>query len=270
MPHDFIACFTEGDRVTVHFAGRWKWSAKVTLAEATALLVALRALPPPRGAPEAKAVAGLIRKVEAALGPRQVKELARRISARRAPVGHGDKMRLLHRALDESRVVEIEYYTQRRRALSERQVRPYAIIDHLGNFYLIGRGSSRGRELSFRVDRIRSVTLTDQTFDKPRNFNAQRYRRSDFYRPGPSDKKVRIRVQPSVARYVRETRPTSEIKERSDGGLECGLRTDSLRWSVDYALQHGDAAEIVGPAPARAETCQVLDDWLAFYEANRK
>jgi hypothetical protein len=34
---------------------------------------------------------------------------------------------------------------------------------------------------------------------------------------------------------------------------------------VDWALQHGDAAEVKGPPAAHAEMRAVLDQWLAFY-----
>jgi len=270
MPHDYIACFTEEDRVTLRCADHFKRPARITLGEAAALLLALRALPPARGAPAAKATAGLIRKLERALGTRQVKQLARRIGARRRPGALGQRMKVLQQALDQQREVEIEYYTQRRRTLSERRVRPYALIDHLGQFYLVGRDSLRGRELSFRVDRIRSVELTDKTFEKPRAFNAQRYRRSEFYRPGPADHAVRVRFGAVAARYVREMSPPAELKERAHGAVERNVRTDSFRWVVDWALQHGDEGEIVGPAAGRGEAAAVLDEWLAFYAAHTK
>ncbi|MCZ6786249.1 MAG: WYL domain-containing protein, partial [Planctomycetota bacterium] len=225
------------------------------------------ALPPARGAPMAGAVAGLVKKLERALGTRDVKRLSRRIGARRRPSALGKRLHLLQQALDDQCEVEIEYYTQRRRAFSERRVRPYALIDHLGQFYLVGRDSVRGRELSFRVDRIRTIRKTDKTFTKPRTFNAQRYRRADFYRSGQSDTNVRVRFGPRAARYVREMGPASELKEKHGGAVERNIRTDSLRWVVDWALQHGDDAEIKGPAGARVEARRVLDDWLAFYES---
>ncbi|MGH7162146.1 MAG: protein pafC, partial [Planctomycetota bacterium] len=64
LPHDYITCYTEGDRVTLRFAEHFKRPARLTLGEAAALLLALRALPPARGSPEAPAVAGLMRKLE--------------------------------------------------------------------------------------------------------------------------------------------------------------------------------------------------------------
>ena len=265
MPHDYISCFTEEDRVTVRFADHFKRPARMTLGEAAAILLALRALPPARGAPTARAVAGLTKKVERALGTRDVKRLARRIGARRRPGAVGQRLKVLQQALDQQREIEIEYYTQRRRAMSERRVRPYAIIDHLGQFYLVGKDSLRGRELSFRVDRIRSVQLTPKTFEKPRTFNAQRYRRAEFYRPGPSDQTVKVRFAPRAARYVREMGPSSELVERANGAVERNVRTDSLRWVVDWTLQHGDDAEVKGTV-ARKEMRKVLDDWLALYE----
>ncbi|MHC4956582.1 MAG: helix-turn-helix transcriptional regulator [Planctomycetota bacterium] len=271
MPHDYIACYTEGDRITVRFAEHFKRPAKLTRTEAAALLLALRALPPARGAPLAPAVAGLLKKLERALGDPEMKRLARRIGGkRRASQAVGQRISMLQRAVDEEREVEIVYYTQRRRSISTRTVRPYAIVEHLGNFYLVGRDSIRARELSFRVDRIRDVALTGQTFEKPRSFNAQRYRRPDFYRPGQKDAVIKVRFGEPVARYVREMSPPAEITEKPKGAIERALRSDSLRWVVDWSLLHGDEAEIVGPKEARAEAKRVTDEWLAFYKKHTK
>jgi proteasome accessory factor C len=266
LPHDYIACYTEEDRVTVRFADHFKRPARITLGEAAALLLALRAVPPARGAPHAQAVAGLVRKLEQALGTGDVRRLARRIGARRRPSALGKRLALLQQALDEQREVEVDYYTQRRRTLSRRRVRPFALIDHLGHVYLVGRDSLRGKELTFRIDRMREVTLTDRLFEKPRSFSAQRYRRADFYRPGAADVEARVRFGPGAARYVREMSPASELEEKAGGFVERKVRTDSLRWVADWALQHGDAAEVKGPPAARAEMRAVLDAWLAFYE----
>jgi proteasome accessory factor C len=265
LPHDYIACYTEEDRVTVRFADHFKRPARITLGEAAALLLALRAVPPARGAPQARAVAGLVRKLERALGTGDVRRLARRIGSRRRPSALGKRLALLQQALDEQREVEIDYYTQRRRSLSKRRVRPYALIDHLGHVYLVGRDSLRGRELTFRIDRMREVVLTDRKFEKPRSFNAQRYRRPDFYRPGSGDVEVRVRFGPAAARRIREMSPAAEIDERQGGFVERRVRTDSLRWVVDWALQHGDAAEVKGPPAALAEMRAVLDRWLGCY-----
>jgi len=270
MPHDYIACFTEGDKVTVRFADQFKRPARLTPAETTAILLALRALPPARGSPQASAAAGLLRKVERSMGRREVRGLARRIGARRGPGALGSRMALLEQALAERREVALEYYTQRRRALTARSVRPYALLDHLGHFYLVARDSLRGRELSFRVDRMRTVQLTDRTFERPESFSAARYRKPDLYRPGSGDLTVQVRFGPSAARFAREISQASEIRELSNGSVDRFVRTDSLRWVVDWALQHGEEAEIVGPPEARVEIRRVLEAWHARYVSARK
>jgi len=270
LPHDYISCFTEGDRITVLFADHFKRPAKLTLSEVAAVLLALRGLRPARGAPWAGAVAGLIRKLESALGTRDVKDLTRRIGAWRAPGSFGKRLELVQQAMEEQRAVEIEYYTQRRRTLSTRVVRPFGLVEHGGAVYLVGRDSVRNKELSFRVDRIRDLRLTDETFKKPRSFSAQRYKRPEFYRPGPGDLTVKVRFAPEAARRVRELSPSAELSDKPKGGVERAVRTDSLRWVVDWALQYGDQAEVVGPAKAKDEARKVLDEWLAFYRQHPK
>jgi proteasome accessory factor C len=271
MPHDYIACFTEGDSIDVRFADHFKRPAKLTRTEAAALLLALRALPPARGAPVAPAVAGLLKKLERALGDPEITRLARRIGGkRRAGKSVGQRVAVLQQGVDESRELEITYYTQRRRASSVRTVRPYALLEHLGNFYVVGRDSMRGKELSFRVDRIREVTISDRTFEKPASFNTQRYRRAEFYRPSTKDMVVKVRFAAAVSRYIREMSPLSEITEKPKGAVERALRTSSLRWVVDWALQHGNDAEIAGPKPAREESRRVCEEWLEFYKKHTK
>jgi len=271
MPHDYIACFTEGDRITLRFAEHFKRPAKLTRTEAAAVLLALRALPPARGAPLAPAVAGLLKKLERALGDPDMKSLARRIGGkRRGSQAVGQKIATLQAAVDQSREVEIVYYTPRRRAISNRTVRPYAVVEHLGNFYLVGRDSLRAREIPFRIDRIREVKTTGATFEKPKNFNVQRYRRAEFYRPSPKDMTVKVKFSGSGARYLREMSPPAELTEKPKGAVERALRTDSLRWVVDWSLQHGNEAEITGPKDARAEAKTVIDDWLGFYKKHTK
>ena len=91
-----------------------------------------------------------------------------------------------------------------------------------------------------------------------------------LYRPAPGDTTVRVRFAPTGARFVREISQPSELQEKTDGGVERSVRTDSMRWVVDWSLTYGDQSEIVGPPTARKEARQVLDDWLEFYKKNTK
>ncbi len=270
MPHDYIACFTEGDRVTLRFADHFKRPARLTLGEAAAMLIALRSMPPARGAPQAPAVAGLMLKLERALGTGAVKKLVRRIGARRGSGALGQRLATLQTALEQGQEVEIEYYTARRRVLSKRRLRPYALLDRLGRYYVIGRDSQRGKELSFRVDRMRSVTPTGKTFEKPKSFNPQRYRKPDLYRPSSSDIAVKAKLSPDAARFAQEGGFASDIKQKASGAAEVTVRTDVARWIVDWALQFGMQAEVTGPKSAREEMKGVLDDWQAFYDAHKR
>jgi predicted DNA-binding transcriptional regulator YafY len=78
---------------------------------------------------------------------------------------------------------------------------------------------------------------------------------------------AKVAFGPAAARHVREMSPPAELTEKPGGVVERRVRTDSLRWVVDWALQHGDASEVKAPPQARAEMREVLDQWLAFYGA---
>ena len=58
-------------------------------------------------------------------------------------------------------------------------IEPYGLVDHRGVWYVIAKDDERGRELPFRVDRIREVTLTDREYLVPDDFTTARYRREE-------------------------------------------------------------------------------------------
>jgi predicted DNA-binding transcriptional regulator YafY len=66
----------------------------------------------------------------------------------------------------------MEYYTASRDALSERVLRPCALLQNRGAWYTVGHD-----ERLFKVERIRRMEITDERFELPPGFDLERYRR---------------------------------------------------------------------------------------------
>ncbi|NJL34253.1 MAG: YafY family transcriptional regulator [Chloroflexaceae bacterium] len=74
----------------------------------------------------------------------------------------------LQQAVLQDRVVEI-VYTRSDGSLTERRIEPYGLIAKAGVWYMLAQ-TDQGRRM-FRVGRVQSALLTDDTFKRPPDFD---------------------------------------------------------------------------------------------------
>jgi proteasome accessory factor B len=113
----------------------------------------------------------------------------------------------------------------------------------------------------FRIDRIRSVTPLEESYEVPETFDAARWRAPEMFRPTGEESTVRIRFGPAVARFLREQSDPRELEECPDGGVVRRLRSASVEWVVQQVLRHAPHAEVLEPPEVRAavaETCATV------------
>jgi predicted DNA-binding transcriptional regulator YafY len=85
-----------------------------------------------------------------------------------------DTLLLMSRALQMARRVHLRYRS-RQDSDSERDFDPYGLAQYRGKWYAVGYCWLRRDLRSFRLDRVVDVTMTDITFERPPNFDAQAY-----------------------------------------------------------------------------------------------
>jgi len=134
-PGDLIDLSFEGDTVTVTYDAGMRRPLRLTGGEATALLVALRALAETPGVLDADAVRRAIAKIEAAAGQAQpagvVVDAGLREARRTA-----ETRRVVQEALNAQRAVRMQYYTASKDRMSERVVDPMRLLVVEGRSYL--------------------------------------------------------------------------------------------------------------------------------------
>lgn len=139
-----------------------------------------------------------------------------------------DKIALLSRGVKERRRVWLAYGTQRR---TEREFDPYAVVQRGNLWNVVGYCHLRGDVRIFRVDRIRELSLRDQTFMPPEPFDALEYVNRAFATiPSSYSAEILLRTDLETAR--REAFPALVTLEEREGGILMSCTTDALGWLV--------------------------------------
>jgi predicted DNA-binding transcriptional regulator YafY len=121
-------------------------------------------------------------------------------------------------AARERRRVTIDYRSWRG-ATSQRQLDPYGVVFHSGRWYVAGHDHHRGEIRTFRLDRIASVALTDDTFPAPDGFDPVAHVTRSLATV-PYTWRVEVLLETDLAQARRRIPATvGELTETADGVL---------------------------------------------------
>ena len=266
LPNDYVSVVQEGDRIHIAFAEHFQRPVNLTFEEALSLSMAFERLPLSRSNREA--AQALRAKIAAGL-PKGA-ERAWRAASKQVQVGpqHREvqkRIATLEQAIEDRREVHIEYYTASRDEMTERTLRPYGIIEHEGEWYVVGQCLLRDRELPFRVDRIRGMDVLDGSFTVPRAFKLEKYRRAQMYFPTSRDLRVKLRIAPELARWVRDEHPMGRVRSLPDGGLVLHLSVSQPQWIVSWVMAHAGKVELLAPEALRRKLAAACEETLKAY-----
>src|SRR3954470_12662575 len=141
-------------------------------------------------------------------------------------------------AIRRRRLVEIEYLKEEEGTPTAHLVEPYTIERRLPHWYVHTWDRTRDDERSFRLDRMRSAALSDETFEPREGFE-----------PGQLNDSMIARVlySPAVARWEveRGARPLA------DGSAINEQKVGSPEWLVGEILRYRGEAELLEPPDLR-------------------
>lgn len=167
----------------------------------------------------------------------------------------------LLRAMREHERVEIEYFSAARDEVTKRIVEPLALFAVDGRWHMIGFCHKAQAERDFRVDRVRSVRETGESFE-PRE---PTMRTDVAFDPNADDvQAVRIEVQPEQ-RWAVERYPVRGVVDREDGATEFTVDSAGDAWLERLLLRLGPTARVLDP-PGNEVGRNVATRLLALYE----
>jgi proteasome accessory factor BC len=153
-------------------------------------------------------------------------------------------------AIAQRRLLSFEYYKENEDEFSTRLVEPYALINGREGWYLASFDPSRDSVRHFRLDRIKSATVTDQSFEARPDVDPA----ADvdgWPRTGevPASSRARVWISPERARWAREERHV--VAELADGSVIVELGFAGIDWLVRQTLKEAGDAAVLEPAAAR-------------------
>jgi proteasome accessory factor C len=246
-PGDLIDLSFEGDTVTVTFDAGMRRPLRLSRAEATALVVALRALADTPGLADTGSVRRALAKIEAAAGQTDgvVLGLATREEA---------ALTTVRDALDHRCALRIRYYTPSRDRVSERIVDPMRLLLVEGRSYLEAWCRAVEEVRLFRLDRIEHVTTLDEPaqpppYARPADVSA------GLFHPRPDQRTAVLTLAPD-ARWVADYYPIDEIIEGQGGTATVRIRYAETDWMVRLVLGLGAYVIVRDPPELAAAVTQ--------------
>jgi predicted DNA-binding transcriptional regulator YafY len=204
--------------------------------------------------------------------------IARHVAATMLVVGEHDPNEPFSRSFSavargwaEGRVVEITYDPgsgdQKR-----TRVRPYFLEPDaaLRSVYLIAFDETADAMRTYKVERIRSATLTQDRYGIPDDFDPDRWLANSWgIWSSDSTPPVRIRLgfDASIAHRVREAvwHRSQQLTELPDGGVELTLTVAGIVEIRPWILSWGDGVEVLEPADLRDAVADAVRNAAARY-----
>jgi proteasome accessory factor BC len=158
--------------------------------------------------------------------------------------------RVVSTAIVERRIIELEYYKENEDQIVQRRVEPYALTNGREGWYVASFDPERGAMRHFRLDRIKSVDVIEQTFE-PRPEVDPAAEVDGWLRTGEveTSRAARVLVSPERARWAREARRV--VEERGDGSVVVELSFAGTDWLVREILKEAGDAAVLEPQDAR-------------------
>ena len=260
-PGDLIDVEFDGDTVTLFEPAGVTRPLRLTVDEALALVVALRALAETPGLDERDAVDRALAKVEqaagAAAGPAHRVEVAVEGETRVLPV--------VRSALEQGRRLHLSYYVPGRDETTERDVDPLRLLLVEGRSYLEGWCRRAEGVRLFRLDRIADLSVLDAPSSPPEGVEPRDVSQG-LFRPGPDDLLVTMALTPAAA-WVADYHPCESVVEQDDGSLVVTLRASDPGWVRRLALRLGGRGRVLAPAELAAQVRADAQAALAAYGA---
>lgn len=190
-------------------------------------------------------------------------------SSWKQPAEKIESFKILQQAIWDEKKLQIKY----ERADGEeilRKVNPLGLVAKGSTWYLIASSDEKIR--NYRASRLISVTLIDETFTRPNDFDLANYwseSTQSFIKSLPKYK-VSVEVSPSIIQRIRFTGRFVQVDKidppSKNGWIPISFCFDTEQEAMDYILGFGDQIRIVQPGSLKQKIYHMAKRVVHFYE----
>ena len=250
-PGDLMVAYIDEDEVVVEMADYFANPIRLTPPEALSLLASGMALLSTGQAPTA--LASAVEKLQQVVLGGEEGELV--VDLAEPPlVGE------LRQAAHDTTVVRITYTALATGETTIREVEPWVVFTTLGNWYLRAYCRLAAAERVFRIDRIQTVTPTDESFTRP----VQSIAAEIGYTPGEEDVRAVILLR-DPARWVAGYYPV-EVVSDTELGLQVRFSAPDASVIARLLLRLGNSADLVSGDEVADRVTELRRSILARYQ----
>ncbi|RKU25654.1 hypothetical protein C6499_14625 [Candidatus Poribacteria bacterium] len=176
----------------------------------------------------------------------------------------------LYQAIRQRRSVAIEYNSFSSEQTVRHRLSPYAVLFRRHAWYVIGRSETFNRVLTFRINRIDSLSITQLGYEIPADFSVQRYLDKSWDVMLGSDTRVVIFFAKRIAPLIREVNwhPTQRIQETAKGILRFEVTVAGWREIGWWVLQWGHEAKVMRPKALQRWVARTAQAMVEVYQEN--
>jgi predicted DNA-binding transcriptional regulator YafY len=201
---------------------------------------------------------------------RQLEHTARLVAGRRPRRGYTEALRCLTDAWAQHHTVAMDYQSSGSAEPKTVHLNPYLLEPYLSGAYVMGFSHEHGEVRTFKLDRIKSVAETGDSFDPPdvdEIIEKLGHSWGVVY-TGDEEFDITIDFTPTVARRVHEQtwHPAQKLIDLENGGVRLEVRLPSLLEIEPWIRGWGPEALVVGRPELRERVANAMRDAARRYE----
>jgi proteasome accessory factor C len=156
--------------------------------------------------------------------------------------------RVVSSAIADRRMLEIEHYKEDEDEFTSRTIEPYQLLNGREGWYVHCYEPSKEQTRSFRLDRIRSAKVLDDTFERREGVepDVQGWPTTGEV---PTSSTARVWISPERARWAKEGRRV--VEELKDGSVIVELPFGGHEYLAREILKEAGDAAVLEPEEAR-------------------
>ncbi len=164
--------------------------------------------------------------------------------------------RVVSQAISERKLLELEYYKENEDEFTSRRVEPYQLLNGQEGWYVHSFDVERDAPRSYRLDRIKSVTIADEVFE-PRPGVEPDVRGWPKTGEVETSRAARVWISPERARWAKEDRRV--VDELKDGAVVVEVHYAGEGWLTGEILKEAGDAVVLEPDDARAAVLEAAE-----------